>query len=263
MLIAERKALLTGATGGIGKAITKKLYSERAQLTLTGRRVDELDNLSKQFKASTLSCDLTKSQDVEALSEVVRDVDLLVINAALPATGEILDLDSEKIDRAIDVNLRVPIKLTCAASEGMVERGYGHIVFISSLSGKASTAGSSIYSATKFGLRGFARAAREELGLKGVGVSSIFPGFISSAGMFAETGVKLPKGIGLKTPEDVADAVVKATESNLGELDVASPQLRAATAFSAFFPDLSSKFKAKTDADKITKQLIKAQDHKR
>lgn len=263
MLIAERKALLTGATGGIGQAIAQELHRQRAELTLTGRRTAELKQLSESLSASSVSCDLTIQQDLEELLKLAADTDLLVVNAALPATGQILDLDSEKIDRALEVNLHAPIKLARAAAAEMVKRGYGHIVFISSLSGKSSTAGSSIYSATKFGLRAFAQAAREELADQGVGVSSIFPGFISDAGMFADTGVKLPKGVGTKTPEEVAKAVTKVTEKNIGELDVAPAQLRAATVLSSLFPELSSKLRSRTPANKITAELIEAQKHKR
>ena len=81
--------------------------------------------------------------------------------------------------------------------------------------------GSSVYAATKFGLRGFALALREDLAPKGVGVSVILPGFIRDAGMFAESGAKLPPYVGTKRPEDVARAVVKAIEHDRAEIDVA------------------------------------------
>ena len=82
----------------------------------------------------------------------------------------------------------------------MVERGTGHLVFISSLSGKIASAGASIYNATKFGLRGFGFALNEELRGTGVGATTVFPGFIRDAGMFADSGVKLPRGVGTRTP---------------------------------------------------------------
>ena len=103
----------------------------------------------------------------------------------------------------------------------MAQRGRGHLVFISSLSGKAATPGSSVYSATKFGLRGFAQGLRGDLRGAGVGVSVVFPGFIRDAGMFAESGTELPAFVGTSTPEDVADGVLRAIERNRGEVDVA------------------------------------------
>ena len=78
-----------------------------------------------------------------------------------------------------------------------------------------------MYSATKFGLRGFALSLREDLRSAGVGVSVVLPGFIRDAGMFADTGVKLPLGVGTKAPEDVADAVLRASSTNRAEVDVA------------------------------------------
>ena len=84
--------------------------------------------------------------------------------------------------------------------EQMVARGSGHLLFMSSLSGRAAAPGSSVYSATKFGLRGFALALREDLAPKGVGVSVVLPGFIRDAGMFADSGAKLPPGVGTQAP---------------------------------------------------------------
>ena len=86
----------------------------------------------------------------------------------------------------LEVNLRAPIALARALAPAMIARGSGHIVFISSLAGKAAAPASSIYSATKFGLRGFALGLREDLRPHGVGVSVVLPGFIRDAGMFAD-----------------------------------------------------------------------------
>ncbi len=125
-----------------------------------------------------------------------RDVDVLVANAAVPGSGRLATYSVEEVDRALDVNLRAPIVLARALTPGMVGRGRGHVVFISSIAGKTATRGSSLYNATKYGLRGFSLALRSELRSDGVGVSAIFPGFVRGAGMFAETAIKLPFGVG-------------------------------------------------------------------
>ena len=83
----------------------------------------------------------------------------------------------------------------------MLERGSGHLVYVSSLAGKVASAGSSVYSATKFAVRGFGYSLSEELRGTGVGVTTVFPGFIRDAGMFHESGAKLPRGVGTRTPE--------------------------------------------------------------
>ena len=86
------------------------------------------------------------------------------------------------------------------------------LVFVSSLAGKAASVGSSLYSATKFGLRGFAAGLREDLHGSGVGVTVVFPGFVAEAGMFADSGVGLPRWVGTRTPDQVAAAVVRGIE---------------------------------------------------
>ena len=148
-------------------------------------------------------------------------------NAGLPASGKIEDFTAEEIDRALDVNLRAAIQLAHAAVPGMVERGRGHLVFMSSLAGKVATARSTLYSATKFGLRGFAAGLRADLHGTGVGVTAVFPGFVSEAGLFADAGVTLPRGVGTRTPEQVARAVVRGIEQGKPEIDVAPIGLRA------------------------------------
>ena len=94
------------------------------------------------------------------------------------------------------MNLRAPIQLTRALLPGMLERGRGHVVLVSSLSGKVASPRSGIYSATKFGLRGFAAGLREDVEPRGIGVRVVFPGFVSEAGFFADSGVRLPRWVG-------------------------------------------------------------------
>ena len=104
----------------------------------------------------------------------------------------------------------------------MLERGSGHLrVRVVARRARSRARGSSVYSATKFGLRGFGYSLSEELRGTGVGVTTVFPGFIREAGMFPESGAKLPRGVGTRTPEDVASAVVEGIEKNRAEIDVA------------------------------------------
>ncbi|MEA2438297.1 MAG: hypothetical protein QOF65_2853, partial [Thermoleophilaceae bacterium] len=177
MNVAGRRALVTGASGGLGQAIARHLAGAGAKLVLSGRRADVLESLARELGAEVAPADLSDADSVRALAEAHGDVDILVANAGLPASGRLRSFTAEQIDRALDVNLRAPIMLAHALAPAMVARGAGHIVLMSSLSGKAPAPGTSIYSATKFGLRGFAGALRAELHGTGVGVSAIFPGF--------------------------------------------------------------------------------------
>jgi uncharacterized protein len=228
MDLAGSSVLVTGASGGIGKAIARAVRERGARVILTGRRAEVLEGLRAELGSDTtvVEADLADVGAVRALPGRCGPVDVLVANAALPASGRVDSFTPEEIDRALDVNLRAPIHLAQALSAGMVARGRGHVVFVSSLSGKIATGGSAIYSATKFGLRGFGAGLREDLLGSGVGVTTVCPGFISDAGMFAEADVKLPPGVGTRTPEQVAAAVVKGIEENKGELDVAPLGLR-------------------------------------
>ena len=153
--------------------------------------------------------------------------------------------------------------LTHALAPNMVQRGSGHIVFMSSLAGKTATAGSSLYNATKFGLRGFAGAMRAELHGSGVGVSTIFPGFIRDAGMFADAKVTLPKGVGTKSPEQVAAATLRAIQRNRGEIDVAPLGLKVGTLFGGVAPETAARVTRKSGGEKIAMQFETGQLDKR
>ena len=260
-----RSVLLTGATGGLGHAIARRLAAEGATLTLTGRRQDVLDALVAELGGTTraLAVDLADAGAVGALAETCRDVDVLVANAALPASGHTLRFSVEEIDRALDVNLRAPMVLARVLGERMSGRGHGHQVFISSLAGKVGSGGGAVYSATKFGLRGFAHALREDLAPSGVGVSVILPGFIRDAGMFHESGTKLPRGVGTSTPEAVADAVVRAITRNRAEIEVAPIALRVGASVGSLAPGLAEVVKARLGGAKVAQQLADGQRAKR
>jgi short-subunit dehydrogenase len=167
---------------------------------------------------------------------------VLVANAGLPARGTLPKIDPAEIDHALEVNLRAPIMLARLLSPGMIERGQGHLVFVASFAGKVPAASeSSIYTASKFGLRGFAHVLRAQMRRKGVGVSLVTPGPIREAGMFARGGGKPPPLVGTRSPGDVGSAVVKAIERNLSEVDVATVGLRTVSKLAAVAPAFVAK----------------------
>lgn len=255
--------LLTGATGGIGQAIARMLDERGAHLLLTARRAEELDRIAATLggRPEALPADLT--YDVPALAERAGAVDVLVANAAVPASGPIDDFSPEQIDRALDVNLRAPIQLTRALLPGMVERGSGHIVLVSSLSGKVASVGSALYSATKFGLRGFASGVREDLHGTGVGVTVVFPGFVSDAGMLADSGVRLPRWVGTCKPEDVAKAVVDGIEDGRAEIDVAPFTVRVGVRAGSLAPGVFARVQRRLGSTKLSNAIAEGQRPKR
>jgi uncharacterized protein len=233
--------LLTGATGGLGQAIAGALHECGAELILTGRRADVLEPLAVELDGSrAIAVDLADADEVERLAAQAGEPDILVANAGIPAAGRLETFTSEEIDRTLDVNLRASIMLTHALLPGMLERGRGHLLFMSSLAGKTTVPGAPLYHATKYALRGFAAALRADLNDSGVGVSCLFPGFIRDAGIFADSGMKLPPGAGTKSPQDVARATVEAIEHNRGEVDVAPIAQRGGAVLAGFVPDLAA-----------------------
>lgn len=242
MELAGKKALLTGATGGLGRAMAKALAERGTGVVLSARKRDALEALAEELPGSghaVLPADLAEAGAAEKLAADAGHIDVLVANAGLPGAAWLSDYTPDEVARALRVNLEAPVLLAQALFPAMVERGAGHLVFIASLNGKAATPRSSIYCATKFGLRGFALALRADLGPRGVGVSLVSPGFIRDAGMFADAGAKPPAGMGTTTPDRVGRDVVRAIERDKVELVPATMQQRVMSHFALASPGIA------------------------
>jgi short-subunit dehydrogenase len=258
MELAGRSALLTGATGGLGRAIAAALAGRGATLALSGRKAEALEALAAELPGEghrVLPADLAEPGAAESLAAEAGDVDLLVANAALPGTGLLTDFTPDEVARALRVNLEAPMLMARALNPAMVERGSGHLVFVSSLNGKVASPRTSIYSATKFGLRGFALGLRMDLGPRGVGVSLVSPGFVREAGMFADSGAKPPPGMGTATPAQVAAAVVRAVERDKVEVVPAPLQLRVMSHFALATPAISVRAQSGAVGQKAAKAV--------
>jgi len=204
---------------------------------LSARNEAALEKLADELGESrVIAADLSRTGEPERLAAESGHVDVLVSNAGIPATGRLTTFKVEEIDRAIAVNLRAGIVLASKLVPGMLERKSGHLVFMSSIAGKLPSGGETIYNATKFGVRGFALALREELWGTGVGVSVISPTFVSEAGMWAVTGLKPNPIAGEVSPGQVADAVWTSITKNKREIDVVPIQLRTVLKLQALTP---------------------------
>ena len=258
MDLSGRSALLTGATGGLGRAIAAALAGRGAKLILSGRKEEALEALAKELPGEghrVLPADLAEPGAAEQLAGEAGDVDVLVANAGLPGAGLLTDFTSDQMTRALRVNLEAPMLMARALYPAMVERGSGHLVFVSSLSGKVASPRTSIYNATKFGLRGFAFGLRTDLGPQGIGVSVVSPGFVRDAGMFADAGAKPPPGMGTTTPEKVGEATAKAIERDKVEVVVAPLQLRAMSHFALATPSVSIRAQSGSAGQKAAKAV--------
>lgn len=244
MELTDKVVLLTGATGGLGRAIASALAGRGARLILTARKLQELDQLAASLPGGghrTIVSDLAEGGAALALLAEAGEIDVLVANAALPASGKLGSFTAEQIDRALRVNLEAPIQITRELIPAFIQRGAGHFVFISSISGKIATARASLYAATKFGIRGFALCLRDDLRPAGIGVSVVSPGAIRDAGMFADSGAVALPLIGTGTPEQVGAAVLRAIEGNRAEITVAPLRQRVLARFAANAPEISSR----------------------
>jgi uncharacterized protein len=186
-----------------------------------------------------VAADLADRDQLLRVVDFAGDVDLLVLAAGVGGGGLLTDHSLDEVDRVLDVNLRVPLALARLVGERMVARGAGHIVFVSSLGGKAVGPQSSLHSATRFGVRGFALALRQDWGPLGVGVSLVNVGSVAEAE--APNGVALPAGFRPKSPEDVAAAVVRAVRHDRAEVDVADPVMRAGVVLGQLAPQAAAR----------------------
>src|SRR5437773_6890306 len=224
--LSGKTVLLTGASTGLGPHIARRLREAGAKFVLSARNEAALEKLADELgESQVIAADLSRTGEPERLAAESGHVDVLVSNAGIPATGRLTTFKIEEIDRALAVNLRAGIVLAARLLPGMLARKSGHMVFMSSIAGKLPSGGETMYNATKFAIRGFGLALREELWGTGVGVSVIAPTFVSEAGMWAETGLKPDPIAGEVTPAQVAEAVRTAIVHNRGAIGVMPLQL--------------------------------------
>ncbi|MFI5685563.1 SDR family NAD(P)-dependent oxidoreductase [Streptomyces sp. NPDC051636] len=259
MHITGATVLLTGVTGGIGGSLAAHLSTRGADLILTGRRREALEPLAERYGARTILADLADADDVLRLAKEAAGTDILIANAALPSSGDVLDYTPAQIDRALAVNLRAPALLARLLAPDMVAAGLGHICFVGSLSGMAATKSSSMYAATKFGLRGFSLGFRQDLHGTGVGVSIVQPGFVRDLGMFANTGSPAPGGVRTVSPEQVVKGVIRAIERDVAEINVAPLELKFLTKIASQFPGFSERVQRLAGAERTVDAIVAAQ----
>ena len=259
-----KTVLLTGASTGIGPHIARRLHTAGAKFILSARNEAALKKLAKELGESrVIVADLSLPGEPERLAKSAGHVDVLVSNAGVPASGRLATFSVEDLDRAIAINLRAGMVLAHLLAPAMVKRKSGHIVFMSSVAGKAPAPGFTVYNATKFGIRGFGLGLREELHGTGVGVSVICPTFVNEAGMWAETGLKANPIAGEVSPAKVAQAVWSAIIKNRAEVDVMGLQLKASLKVFELAPGLFATVARATGSNTPNEQVEERQRHKR
>ncbi|WP_196258906.1 3-oxoacyl-[acyl-carrier-protein] reductase [Pelagibacterium limicola] len=203
--LTGKKALVTGASGGIGSAIAKALAAQGAEVALSGTRMGALEDVAKGISGKThiLPCNLS---DLDAVERLVPDaeatmggLDILINNAGMTRDNLFMRMKDEEWDDVLKINLTAPFHLTRAAVKGMMKRRFGRIISITSVVGVVGNPGQGNYAATKAGLGGMSKALAYEVASRGVTVNMIAPGFIASA-MTDELNEKQHETIMQKVP---------------------------------------------------------------
>lgn len=246
-----RNAILTGASRGLGVHIARALAREGINLVLAARSTDALEEVCEEVRsldvrAVAVPADLADAAQVEALADeaerAVGSVDIVVNNAGIELTASYEEYPLDQIEAAVKVNLLAAMLLTRAVLPGMLIRGRGHIVNMSSLAGKIGFPCQTPYAATKAGLIMFTRSLRAELVDKPVEASVVCPGFVDDAGMYARrehSDVAAPKLLMPTTTDKVVAAVIKAIKQDAAELIVNPLPMRPLTALREVIPGIT------------------------
>ena len=211
-----KTALITGASGSIGRAITKKLHGLGAHVFISGSNEEKLVELGKELENNyTIKpCNLSDIKAAEQLIADIEKLDILVCNAGINRDNLAIRMTDEDFSAVIDINLKTNFVLNREAIKIMMKNRYGRIINISSVVGVSGNPGQANYCASKAGLIGMSKSLAYEVASRGITVNAVAPGFITSNMTDALTDTqkemivqKIPAKV-LGTPDDVANVVV-------------------------------------------------------
>ena len=216
-----KKALITGATGGIGSAIARALHSQGAEVILSGTRQGALNELAHELsdRAHSIAADLSDKSSIDALIKQISDistdgVDIVINNAGIVRDNLLVRMKDEEWNQVLDINLVAGYKLIQGLMRGMMKRRWGRIIGISSVVGATGNPGQANYAAAKAGMIGFSKALAQEVATRGITVNVIAPGMIQTAmtdelneDQSARLLSTIPLGR-LGSPEEIAASVI-------------------------------------------------------
>lgn len=219
--LSGKRALVTGATGGLGEAIARALHARGASVAVSGTRAEKLDALVADLgeRAAAVPANLSEPDAVDALvgqskSALDGGIDILVSNAGLTRDGLLMRMKPEDYQLVQTVNMEAYFRLAKAALRDMMKARWGRIIGITSVVGVTGNPGQTNYAASKAAMIGFSKALAQEVASRGVTVNCVAPGFIGSPmtdaltdDQRAATLARIPAG-DLGRPQDIANAVL-------------------------------------------------------
>jgi 3-oxoacyl-[acyl-carrier protein] reductase len=226
--LSGKAALVTGASGGIGGAIASALHGQGATVTLSGTRLDALQQLRDRLgeRAHVVAARMDDPADIDRLGKeaeaAMGKLDILVNNAGITRDNLSMRMKDEEWDRVLQVNLTGTFRLTRAAIRGMMRRRFGRVINITSIVGVTGNPGQANYAAAKAGLIGMSKSLAQELASRGVTVNCVAPGFIATpmTDVLSEeqrNGIlaRVPSGR-LGTPQEIAAGVAYLASDEAG-----------------------------------------------
>jgi short-subunit dehydrogenase len=270
-LKSHQTVLLTGASGGLGTYIARALSEYGLNQALVAFPGKDLPPLKEELErnginAFYLVADLRIREErkrvVDEVSKKLGQIDILINNAGVEFTAPYHELSEDDVNSVIAVNLEAPMQLTRLVIPGMLTRGSGHIVNMSSLAGKAGPAYQEPYAATKAGLIAFTMALRETYFRSGVSASAICPGFVEAgiyARLKARSGCSAPALLGTSPPGKVAKAVPRAIQKNTPQVIINPYPVRPLFSLTEISPRLGAWIARSMGASRFFQQVFEAQ----
>ena len=226
--LKNKRALITGGSGGIGSEVAKFLHGQGATVLASGTRSEALQSLVSSLgkRAYMFAGDLTNTENINRMIEVANGemggIDILVNNAGITRDSLVMRMKNEDWQKVIDINLNSVFKLSRNILKGMIKQRWGRIINITSVVGLVGNKGQANYAASKSGVTGMTKAMAQEVASRGITVNCIAPGYIASPMTEAlseeqKEGVLKAIAVGrLGDPKDIAACVIYLASTEAG-----------------------------------------------
>lgn len=251
MKLDGKVAIITGASRGLGEQLAEALAARQVHLVLAARSEEKIEGLAQRLRrhgvrAVAIPTDVTERASLENLvssaTEQLGPVDILINNAGIEAVAHFHEMSLEEIESIATTNIVGVQLLTRLTLPQMIERRSGHIVNVSSTAGKTVSPFMAAYSSSKHAVAAFSWALRAEVARYGIGVTTVYPHYVSDAGMFTEWGKTPPRAVKGVTSAEVVTKTIEGIERNRAEVVVAPPLAKLADVSTAISIDRTIAF---------------------